>query len=131
MGSIVATETSTVTFISVPGVAFTGNWTFLQLVMGLHGRPDRVSIIFVPAYFRGELLTVYQILGVRFGAGVKRLAAGLFLVTRKPRGRGQAVLRPAWSWRRCCWRCRAGRGGPALVPRPRPGGDDHGGVGPW
>ena len=41
-----------------------------------------VSIIFVPAYFRGELLTVYQILGVRFGGGVKRLAAGLFLVTR-------------------------------------------------
>ena len=82
MGSIVATETSTVTFISVPGVAFTGNWTFLQLVMGYMVGRIAVSIIFVPAYFRGELLTVYQILGVRFGAGVKRLAAGLFLVTR-------------------------------------------------
>jgi len=82
MGSIVATETSTVTFISVPGVAFTGNWTFLQLVMGYMVGRIVVSIIFVPAYFRGELLTVYQILGVRFGAGVKRLAAALFLVTR-------------------------------------------------
>ena len=82
MGSIVATETSTVTFISVPGVAFTGNWTFLQLVMGYMIGRILVSIIFVPAYFRGELLTVYQILGQRFGSGVKRLAAGLFLVTR-------------------------------------------------
>ncbi|MFO7692561.1 MAG: sodium:solute symporter [Vicinamibacterales bacterium] len=82
MGSIVATETSTVTFISVPGVAFTGNWTFLQLVMGYMVGRIVVSIIFVPAYFRGELLTVYQILGVRFGGGVKRLAAGLFLITR-------------------------------------------------
>jgi SSS family transporter len=82
MGSIVATETSTVTFISVPGVAFTGNWTFLQLVMGYMVGRIVVSVIFVPAYFRGELLTVYQILGVRFGAGVKRLAAGLFLATR-------------------------------------------------
>jgi len=82
MGSIVATETSTVTFISVPGVAFTGNWTFLQLVMGYMVGRIVVSIVFVPAYFRGELLTVYQILGHRFGAGVKRLAAGLFLVTR-------------------------------------------------
>ena len=82
MGSIVATETSTVTFISVPGVAFTGNWTFLQLVMGYMIGRIVVSIVFVPAYFRGELLTVYQILGVRFGSGVKRLAAGLFLATR-------------------------------------------------
>jgi SSS family transporter len=82
MGSIVATETSTVTFISVPGVAFTGNMTFLQLVMGYMIGRIVVCIVFVPAYFRGELLTVYQILGTRFGSGVKRLAAGLFLLTR-------------------------------------------------
>jgi SSS family solute:Na+ symporter len=81
-GSIVATETSTVTFISVPGVAFTGNLTFLQLVMGYMLGRIVVSVLFVPAYFRGELLTVYQILGHRFGSGVKRLAAGLFLLTR-------------------------------------------------
>lgn len=82
MGSIVATETSTVTFISIPGVAFTGNMTFLQLVMGYMLGRIVVCVVFVPAYFRGELLTVYQILGVRFGSGVKRLAAGLFLITR-------------------------------------------------
>jgi len=82
MGSIVATETSTVTFISVPGVAFAGNWTFLQLVMGYMIGRIAVSIIFVPAYFRGELLTVYQLLGQRFGGSVKRFAAGLFLITR-------------------------------------------------
>jgi solute:Na+ symporter, SSS family len=82
MGSIVATETSTVTFISVPGYAFAGNFTFLQLVFGyLIGRVV-VSVLFVPAYFRGELLTVYQLLGERFGTALKRLASGLFLVTR-------------------------------------------------
>ncbi len=81
-GSIVATETSTVTFISVPGVAFTGNMTFLQLVMGYMVGRVIVVFVFVPAYFRGELLTVYQLLGHRFGGAVKRLAAGLFLVTR-------------------------------------------------
>jgi solute:Na+ symporter, SSS family len=82
MGSIVATETSTVTFISVPGFAFAGNFTFLQLVFGyLVGRVV-VSAVFVPAYFRGELLTVYQLLGERFGTVLKRLASGLFLVTR-------------------------------------------------
>ena len=81
-GSIVATETSTVTFISVPGVAYTGNLTFLQLVMGYMLGRIVVSILFVPAYFRGELITVYQILGHRFGGGVKRFAAGLFLLTR-------------------------------------------------
>jgi SSS family transporter len=81
-GSIVATETSTVTFISVPGVAYTGNWTFLQLVMGYMLGRIAVTLIFIPAYFRGELITVYQLLGQRFGGPVKRLAAGIFLLTR-------------------------------------------------
>jgi solute:Na+ symporter, SSS family len=81
-GSIVATETSTVSFISVPGYAFGGDFTFLQLVFGyLIGRVV-VSLLFVPAYFRGELLTVYQLLGERFGTGMKRLASALFLITR-------------------------------------------------
>src|SRR5438552_2165068 len=82
MGSIVATETSTVTFISVPGFAYGANFTFLQLVIGyLIGR-IAVSVLFIPAYFRGELLTVYQLLGHRFGSSVKRFAAALFLLTR-------------------------------------------------
>ena len=77
-----ATETSTVTFISVPGFAYGADLTFLQLVVGyLIGR-IAVSILFIPAYFRGDLLTVYQLLGRRFGSGVRRLTAAIFLVTR-------------------------------------------------
>ena len=82
MGSIVATETSTVTFISIPGFAYGANLTFLQLVMGYMVGRLAVSILFVPAYFKGQLLTVYQLLGERFGGGVKRLASGVFLLTR-------------------------------------------------
>ena len=82
MGSIVATETSTVTFISVPGFAFASDFTFLQLVIGYMIGRIVVTILFVPAYFRGELLTVYQLLGERFGGPVKQLASALFLVTR-------------------------------------------------
>jgi solute:Na+ symporter, SSS family len=82
MGSIVATETSTVTFISIPGFAYANNLTFLQLVMGYMVGRLVISVIFIPAYFKGELLTVYQLLGERFGGGVKRLASGVFLLTR-------------------------------------------------
>lgn len=82
MGSIVATETSTVTFISVPGYAYLRDFTFMQLVIGYMIGRIVVTILFVPALFRGELLTVYQLLGERFGAGVRRLASVLFLVTR-------------------------------------------------
>ncbi|HVL66418.1 MAG TPA: sodium:solute symporter [Vicinamibacterales bacterium] len=82
MGSIVATETSTVTFISIPGVAYTTNFTFLQLVMGYMIGRLVVSALFIPAYFRGDILTVYELLGGRFGSGVKRLASGVFLLTR-------------------------------------------------
>ncbi|MBI2223100.1 MAG: sodium/solute symporter [Acidobacteria bacterium] len=82
MGSIVATETSTVTFISVPGYAYTTNFTFLQLVMGYMIGRLAVSLLFIPAYFRGEIITVYQLLGTRFGTPVKRLASSVFLATR-------------------------------------------------
>jgi solute:Na+ symporter, SSS family len=82
--SIVATETSTVTFISVPGIAFSrgGNFQFLQLVFGyLLGRIV-ISILFIPSYFRGDLMTVYQLLDRRFGGKIKMLAASLFVVMR-------------------------------------------------
>ena len=82
--SIVATETSTITFISVPGIAFSrgGNFQFLQLVFGyLLGRIV-ISVLFIPSYFRGELLTVYQLLDRRFGGKIKMLAASLFVVMR-------------------------------------------------
>src|SRR6185437_8994382 len=82
--SIVATETSTITFISVPGIAFArnGNFQFLQLVFGyLLGRIV-ISLLFIPSYFRGELMTVYQLLERRFGNRIKMLAASLFVVMR-------------------------------------------------
>ncbi|MFZ0063869.1 MAG: sodium:solute symporter [Pyrinomonadaceae bacterium] len=82
--SIVATETSTITFVSVPGIAFArgGNFQFLQLVFGyLLGRIV-IAVLFIPSYFRGELLTVYQLLDRRFGGKIKVLAASLFVVMR-------------------------------------------------
>src|ERR687896_1447673 len=82
--SIVATETSTITFISVPGIAFSrgGNFQFLQLVFGYMLGRIVIAILFIPSYFRGELLTVYQLLDRRFGGKIKMLAASLFVVMR-------------------------------------------------
>ncbi len=82
--SIVATETSTITFISVPGIAFArnGNFEFIQVVLGyLLGRIV-ISILFIPKYFRGDLLTVYQLLDQRFGNKIKMLASTLFVIMR-------------------------------------------------
>jgi len=82
LGSIVATETSTVTFISVPGLAFVGDFTFLQLVFGYVLGRIVVSVVLMPGFFRGELLTVYELLGHRFGHSTRRLASAVFLATR-------------------------------------------------
>jgi SSS family transporter len=80
--TIVATETSTLTFIGVPAAAYAGNWTFLQLAAGYVAGRIIVSILFLPRYFRGALVTSYQLLQQRFGPSVSTIAAGLFLVTR-------------------------------------------------
>jgi solute:Na+ symporter, SSS family len=80
--SIVATETSTLTIIGTPALAFAGNITFLQLVFGyLVGRVV-IVLLFLPHYFRGEYYTAYQLMERRFGARVKAVAASTFLVTR-------------------------------------------------
>ena len=80
--TIVATETSTLSFIGVPAGAYAGNMTFLQLAMGYIVGRLLVSVLFIPAYFRGELYTLYELLQRRFGPGVKNIAAAIFLVTR-------------------------------------------------
>jgi solute:Na+ symporter, SSS family len=80
--TIVATETSTLTFIGVPASAYAGNWTFLQLAAGYVIGRLVVSVLFLPQYFRGALVTSYQLLQRRFGPSVSTVAAGLFLVTR-------------------------------------------------
>jgi SSS family solute:Na+ symporter len=80
--TIVATETSTLSFIGVPAGAYGGNMTFLQLAMGYIVGRLLVSVLFIPAYFRGELYTSYELLQRRFGPEVKNIAAVIFLVTR-------------------------------------------------
>jgi len=80
--TVVATETSTLTFIGIPATAYAGDMTFLQLALGYVIGRALVSVLFIPAYFRGELMTSYQLLQRRFGRRVTTLSAGLFLVTR-------------------------------------------------
>ena len=79
---IVATETSTLTFIGAPGTAYTGNWTFLQLVIGYVIGRFAIAALFIPAYFRGELYTSYELLQKRFGGAVRGTSAGIFLLYR-------------------------------------------------
>jgi SSS family transporter len=87
--SIVATETSTATFLSVPGLAFggglpgtTGDLRYLQLPIGyVIGRCIAARVL-LPLYFKGELFTAYEALRVRSGAAVRTLASLLFLITR-------------------------------------------------
>ena len=80
--TIVATETSTLTFIGVPALAYGGNLTFLQLALGYVVGRLLVSALFIPAYFRGDLFTSYELLQRRFGAPVKSTGAAIFLLTR-------------------------------------------------
>ncbi|HEV8061877.1 MAG TPA: sodium:solute symporter [Gemmataceae bacterium] len=83
--SIVATETSTVTFLSVPGMAFNphgGNLTFLQLSLGYIVGRMLIAWWLLPQYLRGELFSAYQLLRERFSPAVQRTASGIFLLTR-------------------------------------------------
>lgn len=80
--SIVAAETSTLTIISIPGLAYDTNLGFLQLVLGyLVGRVV-ITLVLLPQYFRGEMFTAYQLIERRFGPRLHALTAGLFLLTR-------------------------------------------------
>ena len=78
----VATETSTLSFIGVPAMAYTGNYAFLQIAAGYILGRALVGLLLIPAYFAGDLLTSYDLLRQRFGAPVKNLSAGLFVFTR-------------------------------------------------
>jgi len=80
--TIVATETSTLSFIGVPAGAYAGNMTFLQLAFGYVIGRVLVSVLFLPSYFRGELFTSYELLLRRFGPEVKNVAAVIFVITR-------------------------------------------------
>jgi SSS family solute:Na+ symporter len=80
--SIVATETSTLTIISTPGIAYAGNLGFLQLVIGYLVARVILCLALVPQYFQGEFYTAYQLLEKRFGTRMKSAAAVIFLGTR-------------------------------------------------
>lgn len=80
--SIVATETSTVTFLSIPGFAFGRDMTWLQLPMGFVVGRFVVGLVLLPHYFRGQMYTAYEVLHRRFGELTERAASVLFVVTR-------------------------------------------------
>ena len=80
--TVVATETSTLTFIGVPASAYAGDMTFLQVVFGYVIGRVIISVIFIPSYFRGELFSSYELLQRRFGNRVQTVAAVIFLITR-------------------------------------------------
>ena len=82
MLSVVATETSTLTFLSIPGIAYLGTLAFLQIALGYLAGRIVVARVLLPAYYRGELTTAYALLESRFGVGVRRYASGIFMITR-------------------------------------------------
>ncbi|ADV63831.1 SSS sodium solute transporter superfamily [Isosphaera pallida ATCC 43644] len=84
MLSIVATETSTVTFLSLPGAAYKegGDLRYLQLTIGYILGRFLVAGVLLPAYFRGEIYSAYEVLGQRFGGSVKTVASLMFLTMR-------------------------------------------------
>jgi SSS family solute:Na+ symporter len=80
--SIVSAETSTLTVIGTPALAFGGNFQFLQLVLGYLLARIVISVLFLPQYFRGEMFTAYELMQRRFGQRIRKLTAGTFLILR-------------------------------------------------
>ena len=80
--SIVSAETSTLTVIGTPALAFNGNFGFMQVVLGYLLARVVISILFLPHYFRGEMYTAYELMERRFGQRIRKFTAGTFLVLR-------------------------------------------------
>ena len=80
--SIVSAETSTLTIVGTPTLAFAGNLGFLQIVLGYLLARIVISLVFLPQYFRGEMFTAYELMRRRFGERIRKLTASIFLVTR-------------------------------------------------
>ncbi|MBN2357749.1 sodium:solute symporter, partial [candidate division KSB1 bacterium] len=80
--SVVATETSTLTFISIPGLAYLTNLNFIQITIGyLIGRII-IAFVLLPGYYRGEMQTAYHLLGNRYGSNMRSFASVVFQITR-------------------------------------------------
>ena len=82
MFSIVATETSVLTFISVPSIAYRSGWWFLQLALGYIIGRLLVSIFLLPKYFSNDIISIYEVIGSYFGKPVQKLSSIIFLITR-------------------------------------------------
>jgi SSS family transporter len=80
--SIVSAETSTLTVIGTPALSFGGNFGFLQVVFGYLLARILIALLFLPAYFRGEMYTAYELMRIRFGDRIRKLTAGTFLLLR-------------------------------------------------
>src|SRR3954452_24658911 len=80
--SIVSAETSTLTIVGTPALAFGGNLGFLQIVLGYLLARIVISVLFLPQYFKGEMYTAYELMERRFGKRLRKLTAGLFLILR-------------------------------------------------
>jgi len=80
--SIVSAETSTLTIVGTPALAFAGNYGLLQVVLGYLLARVVICVILLPQYFRGQMFTAYELMQRRFGPDVRKVAAGIFLVTR-------------------------------------------------
>jgi SSS family transporter len=80
--SIVSAETSTLTIVGTPALAFGGNLGFLQIVLGYLLARIAISVLLLPQYFRGEMFTAYELMRRRFGERIRKLTASIFLVTR-------------------------------------------------
>ena len=82
MFSIVATETSVLTFISVPGLAYREDWFFLELALGYILGRILVAKFLLPLYFERDITSIYEVIGHKYGAGLQKLSSGIFLITR-------------------------------------------------
>ncbi|MEW6283198.1 MAG: sodium:solute symporter, partial [Candidatus Eremiobacterota bacterium] len=80
--SIIGTEISALTFVGVPALAYSGNWTYLQLALGAIGGRILVSLYFVPAYYRHNVVSIYEFILQRYGPWTRTVTVLVFLFTR-------------------------------------------------
>src|SRR5436853_2780680 len=79
--SIVAAETSALTIIGVPAMAYGGNIAFLQIILGYVIARIILAIVLVPHYFKGEIYSPYQLFANAFGPAARQTAGGFFLLS--------------------------------------------------
>jgi SSS family transporter len=83
LASILAAEISAGTFFGTPGEGFAlRNYTYLQLIIGYLAARVIVSAVFIPAFYRHRVVSIYEFLGTRFGPGTRKLGSAVFLITR-------------------------------------------------